>query len=158
MSDSEIVVKPLPGLRVAELTGVAAGFDPEHVGPVVKPLFDELMDGLARDGVRGIGPALAYYERTPAGADVVVHAAIPVGPDERPGRDFAVVDLPEIPRAATLEHRGSMENVLPAWASLEHWIEANGYRADGPARERYLVYSENTDDWVTELQRPVTRD
>lgn len=156
MSDGEIVIKSVPGVRVAELTGTAGGFDPEHVGPVVKPLFDALMDSLADGGIEGVGPAVAYYERTPVGGDVVVHAGIPVGPEVRPGRDFVVLDLPEVPRAATLVYRGAMAHVLPVWRSLERWIEANGYRADGPARERYLAYTENSDDWVTELQVPVT--
>jgi len=156
MSHDEIVIKSVPGFRVAELTGTAGGFDPERIGPVVKPLFGALMDGLADAGIEGVGPAVAYYERTPVGEDVVVHAGIPVGPEVRSGRGFAVLDLPEIPRAATLVYRGAMEHVLPAWRSLEQWIDENGYRADGPAREWYLVYTENPDDWVTELQVPVT--
>ncbi|WP_430331254.1 GyrI-like domain-containing protein [Rhodococcus sp. ACT016] len=135
MSDEEVVVKSVPGFRVAELTGTAVGFDPEHIGPVVRPLFGRLMDRLTDDGIEGVGPAVAYYETTPVGGEVVVHAGIPVGPQTRFGQGFAVVDLPEIPRAATLVYGGPMDHVLPAWRSLEHWIDANGYRADGPARE-----------------------
>lgn len=157
MSKGEIVVKPIPGVRVAELTSTAAGFDPIHIGPVVRPLFGELMARLARDGIEPAGPAVAYYERTPVGGDVVVHVAVPVPDSVRSGTDFAILDLPRVPRAATLEYRGAMDDVLPAWRSVDHWIEANGYRADGPARERYVVYSDDPAEWVTELQQPVTR-
>lgn len=152
-----VVVQAIPGVRVAELTSTAAGFDPAHIGPVVRPLFGELMARLARDGIEPSGPAVAYYERTPIGGDVVVHAAVPVADGVRAGADFAVLHLPDIPRAATLEYHGSMDHVLPAWRSLDAWIEANGYRADGPARERYVVYSEDPAGWVTELQQPVTQ-
>lgn len=157
MANGEIEVEAIPGMRVAELTSTAAGFDPEHVGPVVRPLFGELMARLARDGIEPAGPAVAYYERTPAGDDVVVHAAVPVPDSARSSTDFAVLDLPRIPRAAILEYRGPMDDVLPAWRSVEQWIEANGYRADGPARERYVVYSDDPAHRVTELQQPVTR-
>ena len=45
---------------------------------------------------------------------------------------------------------------LPA---LAVWIEDNGYRTDGTAREVYLVsHPEPQQDWVTEIQMPVTVD
>jgi len=158
MPEDAIAIKSIPRLRVAELTGIAGGFDPEHIGPVVKALFGDLMDRLSQDGIDGVGPAVAFYDTTPVGGEVIVHAGIPVGPQAQTCHDFAVVDLPEIPRAATLVHRGPMDHVLPAWHSLEHWIDASGYCADGPARERYLVSTENPGGWVTELQVPITRE
>lgn len=157
MANGKIMIEAIPGMRVAELTSTAAGFDPVHIGPVVRPLFDELVVRLERDGVEPAGPAVAYYERTPIGGQVVVHAAMPVADGVRTGTDFAVLHLPSVPRAATLEYRGSMDDVLPAWHSLDAWIESNGYRADGPARERYVVYADDPADRVTELQQPVTR-
>ncbi len=44
----------------------------------------------------------------------------------------------------------------PTAQVLAAWIDANGYRADGYAREINLECPENRDDWVTELQVPVT--
>jgi hypothetical protein len=37
---------------------------------------------------------------------------VPVGADVRSDHDFAIVDLPDIEQAATIVHRGSMDNVI----------------------------------------------
>src|SRR5579863_2034129 len=57
-----VVVKPLPPARVAELTGVAGGYHPEAITPVIQPLYCELWQRLARAGVAAAGPAMASYE------------------------------------------------------------------------------------------------
>ncbi len=79
MSTHDIVVKRLPAVRLAELSGVAASFQPEHVSPVVSPLYEELCARLEAAGVTGFGPGLAYYEDSGAGdGSVVVHAGVAV--------------------------------------------------------------------------------
>jgi hypothetical protein len=35
------------------------------------------------------------------------------------------VDLPEIGQAATIVHRGSMDNVMPTIQTLARWIDAD---------------------------------
>jgi len=35
------------------------------------------------------------------------------------------VDLPEIGQAATIVHRGSMDNVMPTNQTLARWIDAD---------------------------------
>src|SRR5918997_3490944 len=44
MPADEVQIKRIPGVRVAELTATAAGFEPGSIGPVIGPLFDELRD------------------------------------------------------------------------------------------------------------------
>lgn len=66
-----------------------------------------------------------------------------------------LVDLPALPRAATLVHRGSMDLVLEPWQALGRWIDDNGHRSAGPAREVTLEYTEDPAGWVTELQEPI---
>lgn len=141
MPVDDVVIKRIPPVRVAELTGIAADFTPEFIGPVVGPLFDELLDRLG-DAVRG--QPIAYYEECREG--VLVHAAVPV--------DFApnTVLLPEIAQAATIVHHGSMDAVIPTIQALARWIDANGYRSLGYNRELYL---ECGPEFVTELQEPV---
>ena len=39
--------------------------------------------------------------------------------------------------------------------ALARWIDASGYRSAGYAREVTLEWSEDPDQWVTELQRPI---
>jgi effector-binding domain-containing protein len=85
-----------------------------------------------------------------------VHAALPIADRPAARTDFDVVDLSEIPAAATLIHHGSMDSVLPSIQALARWIDANGYQSLGYARELTLKLGDVPDDWVTELQEPIT--
>jgi DNA-binding transcriptional MerR regulator len=152
---ADVLIKRIPGVRVAELTGTAASFEPESITPVIQPLYDELCVRLDRAGLTPAGPAIAYYEDAPDGDGVVVHASLPVNADPRDGRDFAIVDLPEIEQAATIVHRGSMDNVMPTIQILARWMDANGYRSAGYGRELYIDCGEDRNTWVTELQEPI---
>jgi DNA-binding transcriptional MerR regulator len=155
MPAEDVLIKRIPGVRVAELTGVAASFAPESITPVIQPLYDELCVRLDRAGLTPVGPAIAYYEDSPDGDGVLVHASLPVNADPRDGHGFAIVDLPEIEQAATIVHRGSMDNVMPTIQTLARWIDANGYRSAGYNRELYIECGEDRDTWVTELQEPM---
>jgi DNA-binding transcriptional MerR regulator len=150
-----VVVKRLAPVRVAELTGVAAGYEPEAITPVIQPLYHDLWQRLCSAGITAAGPALAYYEDTPQG--IVVHAAVPVatGPDGDHG--LTIVDLPEVETAAAIIHHGSMDDVLPTGQALARWIDANGYRSTGYAREITLNWSPDPEQWVTELQQPIDK-
>lgn len=166
MPSDDIQIKRIPAVRVAEMTGAAAGFEPDAITPVIGPLFDELCCRLDAAGIVPVGPGIAYYQDGPDGS-VVVHAALPVsaavpvttGP---PGKgasvarqDFSVVDLPEIERAATIVHHGSMETVMTTIQTLAGWIDANGLRSAGYNRELYLAVGPDPAQWVTELQEPL---
>ncbi|MER6303450.1 MerR family transcriptional regulator [Kitasatospora sp. NPDC001539] len=158
MPSDDVVVKRIPAVRVAELTGTARTDGPEGIGPVIGPLYEELCRRLATAGVAPAGPGIAYYEASPDGGEAVtVHAGFIVAAEPRPDFDFAVVDLPEVETAATFVHRGSMDEVMPSVQALARWIDANGYRSAGYARELYLECPDDPDQWVTELQEPVTR-
>jgi DNA-binding transcriptional MerR regulator len=130
-----VVIKRLAPVRVGELTGTAASYEPEAITPVIQPLYRDLFQQLASAGVRAAGPAVAYYEDTPAddGA-IVVHATVPVVAE--PGGD-----------------RG--DDVLSTGQALARWIDASGYRSAGYAREVTLEHHEDPEQWVTELQQPI---
>ena len=155
MPTDDIQVKRIPGVRVAELTGTAASFEPESISPVIGPLYEELRARLDRAGLIPAGPAISYYEDSPNGDGVLVHAALPVDADPDEDHDFDIVDLPEIGQAATIVHRGSMDDVMPTIQTLACWIDANAYRSAGYNRELYLECPESRDAWVTELQEPI---
>jgi effector-binding domain-containing protein len=87
---------------------------------------------------------------------VVIHATVPVNADPASGQGFQIIDLPEIGQAATIVHRGPMDNVLPTVQTLARWIDENGYRSAGYPRELYLECPDDQDKWVTELQEPIT--
>ncbi|MFE9250452.1 MerR family transcriptional regulator [Streptomyces sp. NPDC007088] len=156
MPVEDIVVTSLPAVRVAELSGTVSDFSPEEVGPVLRPLFDRLCALLAEAGVRPSGPGLAYY--TPAGGDgeaVTAHAAFPVPATASADGGWTLVDLPAVERAATLVHRGSMDEVLVSEQLLGRWLDVEGAEALGYARELYLDCPEDPAGWITELQQPL---
>ena len=154
---SPVVVKRIAPVRVAELTGIAAGYEPQFITPVIQALYHDLPRRLCHAGIAITGPGVAYYEDASGDAGAIkVHAALPIA--ERPDgqQDYGVVDLSEIPAAATLIHHGPMDHVLPSIQALARWIDASGYRSLGYARELTLQFGEVGDDWVTELQEPIT--
>jgi DNA-binding transcriptional MerR regulator len=151
MPTNDVQVKRIDPVRVAEVTGVAASFEPVSITPVIGPLYDELSGQLEKAGVVPVGPAIAYYEDVPDG--VLVHAAMPVNAEEVEGVE--IVDLPAIERAATIMHHGDMDNVLSTIQTLARWIEDNGETSAGRNREVTLKWAEDKAEWVTELQEPL---
>jgi len=157
MTTQDVVVKEVPPVRVAELTGVAASYSSPDISPVIQPLYRELMQRLAKAGVAMSGHGVAYYE-TAEDESVIVHAGATVAADPHANHGFAIVDLPAVPAAATLIHRGSMDHVDQSFQTLAKWIDENGYRTDGNPREVYIDYDpDDAENGVTELQIPVAR-
>ncbi|MER7622562.1 MerR family transcriptional regulator [Streptomyces sp. NPDC126503] len=157
MSTQDVVVKKIPAVRTAELSAVAASFGPQDIGPVIGPLYEELCARLEAAGVTGFGPAIASYEDTGRGdGSVLVHAGMTV-PEGTAVEGVEVRVLPGVEEAATVIHRGAMDDILPTAQNLAAWIGTNGYRSAGYARELYLEVPEDKGAWVTELQEPVIR-
>lgn len=159
MPENEVIIKRVPAVRVAEMRGFAAGYEPQSIAPVVGPLFEKLCGRLAAAGVMPCGPTIAYYE--PADDGIVIHAACPIdsSADLDPntlGEEIGLVDLPEI-EAATMVYHGSMDRADQVVQELARWIEANGYVGSGYAREVYLDVTGERDEWVTEFQEPIRR-
>jgi DNA-binding transcriptional MerR regulator len=151
-----VVIKRLAPVRVGELTGTAAGYEPDAITLVIQPLYGELWCLMVSAGVSAAGPAIAYYEDTPAGdGGIVVHAAVPVVAEPGGDHGLTIVDLAEVDNAATIIHHGSMDDVLSTGQALARWIDASGYRSVGYAREITLEHSADPDQWVTELQQPI---
>jgi effector-binding domain-containing protein len=99
---------------------------------------------------------IGYYEDSPDGGEILVHATLPLNADTSEDHDFAIVDLSKIEQAATIVHRGFMDNVMPTIQTLARWIDAIGCRSAGYNRELYLGYHHSRDAWVTELLEPIT--
>lgn len=159
MPTDEVVIKTVPAVRVAELTGTAAGYQPQDITPVINPLYDRLFPLLEAAGIRPTGPGIARYEDAPDGdGTIVVHAGVTVAAPAGPVGDtgVTVVELPAF-EAATIVHRGAMDGVLTTEQTLARWLDTHGYRSLGYTREVNLECPENKDEWVTELQEPVVR-
>ena len=59
---------------------------------------------------------------------------------------------------ASVMHRGPYADLSRAYAFAMEWVERNGYRVTGLARESYIdgIWNcENESDWLTEIQVPV---
>ncbi|GGU81582.1 MerR family transcriptional regulator [Streptomyces albospinus] len=201
MSADDVVLKRTETVLLAELSGIAAGYGPQDIGPVITPLYEQLCRRLEASGVTPSGPGLAYYEDAPdtpdapdardvpdgqrggsgegeaRGEAIVVHAGFVIAPEALakaapgtvvdgttrtptpvPGLGFDVVMLPGLDLAATVVHRGPMSRIMPTAQNLAHWIDANGYRSAGYARELYLECPADQEKWVTEIQEPVVGD
>ncbi|MEV6236523.1 MerR family transcriptional regulator [Lentzea sp. NPDC051838] len=157
MPTDDVVVKPVPSVRVARLTAMAASYGPEDISPVIQPLYPELMARLERASVPITGYGIATY--SPAEGDSVrVEAGVTVSVSPSDAYDFEVVDLPALEAAATVIHRGPMDDVDATYQAVAAWIEAHGYRQNGFAREVYLNYGDGDPaDWLTELQLEITK-
>lgn len=157
MPADDVQLKRIPPVRVAELAATAASFEPESITPVIGPLYDRLYAQVQEAGLTPAGPGIAYYEHAPGDEDaVIVHAAVPVNAEPGGRHGLTITDLPAIEQAATIVHRGPMDNVLSTGQTLAHWIDGNGYRSVGFSREFYIEYGcGDPADWVTELQEPV---
>ncbi|MEU4473398.1 MerR family transcriptional regulator [Micromonospora sp. NPDC023888] len=157
MSTQDVVLKEIAPVRVAELTALAPSYQSQDIGPVIGPLYPELFRRLADAGITPTGPAIAWYEPAPDGDAVLVHAGVTVG--AATVADVEVRDLPALGAAATIVHHGAMDDADQSMQVLARWIDDNGYRADGFAREVYLDYSpDQPEQGVTELQLAVRRD
>jgi hypothetical protein len=93
MPADDVQIKRIPRIRVCELSGTAAGFEPESISPSIQPLYDDLCRRLDRAGPTPVGPGIAYYEDSPDGDGVLVHATLPVNADAGDDHDFSIVDL-----------------------------------------------------------------
>ncbi|MBX6166497.1 MAG: MerR family transcriptional regulator [Thermobispora bispora] len=152
---ADVVIKSLPALRVAELSGIAESYESGKIGPVVQSLFPEVWRRIQAAGLAVTGPAISYYEQVPEG--VRVHAGAPVNTEPGKTYDVDIVDLPAFEEAATIIHHGPMDTVGATYQQLARWIEENGYRSLGHSREVYLAYGDDPSTWVTEVQEAITR-
>jgi DNA-binding transcriptional MerR regulator len=156
MPQEEVIIRQLPAIRLAELSGTAASFSPDDTGPLIGRLFDELCRRLGSAGIAPAGPRTVYFETPGEGEyEILVHVGLPVSPVVTGGQDFQVVSLPPVERAATIVHRGVVHGFLGTSQLLVRWVDAHGYRFDGHAREVTLSSSENPEECVAELQAPV---
>jgi len=149
--DQEFVVKPVPALRLGELSCTVGAQDDisAHVGPLFGRVWDAMTAAGARPGL-GVG----YYVVGEDGMEC--HCGFAYDGEAGPG--FGVGELPAVPEAVTLVHLGSMAGIGAAWQAVGRWLEDNGAEPSGACREVYLeTPMDDPDAWVTELQQPFAR-
>ena len=78
------------------------------------------------------------------------------------GKETETIIFKRLPAATVVSilHKGPYEELGRAYAFIFDWIEKNGHSVCGMPRECYIdgIWNcETADDWLTELQIPVTR-
>lgn len=151
MSRIEIVEKPLPALRMAARTAVAA--DQAEIGVLVGPMFDAVASALGACRAPLTTPIAQY-----APGEDGMHLVVGYEYADAPVSGFEIVELPAVELAVCGVHLGAMSGIGASWMALHEEIVARGYAPSGPCRELYVrAESDDQSDWVTELQQPVAR-
>ncbi len=151
-----VQVKAVEARLVAQLTAIAESWAPTDIGPVIQPLYPELLSRMRAAGLEVTGPSTAWYEDTAEGR-VAVHATLTIGkwPDLEPtSYGFEITELPALAQVASAIHRGTMDNCDSTYQKLLAWIEGNGYRPLGYGRELDIECGPGR-QWITELQIPI---
>lgn len=161
-----VVLRAIPARRVASIK------DTVRPGEVTD-LFEEAEAYVARFKARASAPPLMIYHDTEHVDDgETVEVAIPINGDVPPSDRIRVTTIPAVESMACAVYTGAYDRDGRVIGAILAWIEAHGYRVDGPAREVYLRFGADNvgyrlpdaylayeaDAFVTELQVPVRVD
>lgn len=156
MPTQEVVLKAVDPLTALSRREIAP------TGDHVAALMTELAMTVMPAGVEIVGaPFTMFHDDEFKTADLDVEIVFPVASGSRlsfdlgEGRQASTREIAGLPQAACVLHEGGYETLPEAYSAIGKWIEANGYRIAGPAREVYLrPPGEETP--LTEIQFPVT--
>lgn len=152
MQDLEFTTKPLPELTLSQRAATVT--EQAEIGPVIGPMFADLLADAGRAGLDVDQPTLAWYDTDES--SIRFAAGMPVAPGASPLPGWDVETLPAVARAVTVTHHGSMETISDTWQALMQYVGAQGLSPAGRCREVYLSTPLGDEDaWVTELQQPV---
>ena len=150
---SEVVLKDLGPQWIVSMREVIPGFR------TIGTLFGRLYGTLGPLGSQGVAAAVFHDKefnehRVDVEVGVYLKQAVTVS------KPLSVRELPPA-TAASIVHHGAFSRVSEAYLAVLHWMDANGYRQAGPARQLFLHVSQpaSRDDEsnVTEIQVPVEK-
>lgn len=156
MPKYDVILKPVEVMRVASIRAVIPAYKEQG------ELWQELYGTLGPQHTQFTGPCLSiYYDEEYTERDVDTETCQPVSAAVKPQGRMQVHDLPAATMACVVHH-GPFVTVTQAYRAVIEWIEANGYRVSGPAREIYLrspkvAGEQNDPDCLTEIQFPVEK-
>lgn len=157
MSAYEVVIKQVPDERVAGAKTVVPNY--ENMGGVFDKLFEQSFGFVYGHGAQAAGCGTAVFYDDGSMQNVLVEAAVPIG--DAPLQSSNGVEVHVLAGTDTMAstiHKGAFNNVGEAYDALMKWVEANGYRPAGPARELYHQFDrDDTSKHVTEIQIPVAK-
>jgi DNA-binding transcriptional MerR regulator len=156
MPHYDVVVKTVPAMMVASCRVTIPTND--QVPAYLSPAYRKVYDYLKKEGVKDNGTCLTVwhspadvYENEDAEAIVQVDRSLP-------GTDAVKVYELSSMQVASVVHNGDFADFTQGHAALLEWIDANGYRINGPYREVYIKHQKsNLKDSITEIQFPVEK-
>jgi effector-binding domain-containing protein len=122
------------------------------------------MAAITQQQAEMIGPPITiYHDPEFKERDWDVEVCMPIGGSAITANErLTVGHLPGAETMACVVHTGPFTTISQAYDALGRWIDAHGYRINGPARELNLRVAEppdnqNDPNTVCEIQFPVTR-
>jgi DNA-binding transcriptional MerR regulator len=150
----EVIIKRVDALRVASVRRIIPSYWDEG------PLWVELAEQIRRAGINTCEPSLSMYHAGEPEIDAEVCIAVPAEVTEAGG--VSIRTLPQVETMASTIHKGPFTGFANAYADLLKWVDANGYRVNGPDREVYLRLPQggqyhSDENAITEMQVPVIK-
>lgn len=153
-----VIIKPLPAIIVASHRRVISGYDelfdlcPNVIGPE-----------MARLGCVCPEPGYGYtidHNREYREHTIDIEYCEQVVEKRQDSELIRFKEVPAVETAACANHYGSYDALPEALAKLYVYIEENGYKIAGSPRFSQIdgIWNkESEDEWLTEIQVPVTR-
>lgn len=160
MPTYDIVLKKVAPLRVVQARGIAPKMEQPELGITLGRLFAEVMQAITQQGAIVVGPGITlYYDPEYREQDIDVGACLAFIGELRESEQVKVIEIPGVETMACVIHHGSFSTMHRAYNAILGWIEANGYRVNGPNRELNLEFEPGGDEstFVTEIQFPVEK-
>jgi DNA-binding transcriptional MerR regulator len=157
MSVHAVVLKTVESFKVASMRGIVPQPPDQNI------LWDEVIAFMERHKARMAGaPFAIYHDPDFREKDWDIEVCQPVVEAVPSSDKVKVYDLPRVEKMACVVHHGPFATLPTAYDSLAAWIDQNGYRIVGPAREINLrlpdtMGDQNDPNTVNEVQFPVEK-
>lgn len=163
VSKYEVVIKRIEPLKVASVRSIIP------TPPEQGLLWAEVGEFLASQHARSIDPCVTlYHDEGYKERDWDIEVCQPFEGEVKGAGNVKVRTLPAVATMACTLHHGPFQTVNEAYDAIVKWIEANGYRIAGPAREVTLHATANPEggaiganqadpDTMVEVQFPVEK-
>lgn len=163
----EVVLRQIAPQMVATIREVVPG-----TGKAISRLFERVETHVAKHHARQTAPPLMiYHDPDYRENEIDVEVAVPVSAVIPGDEQVRVRELAGCSTMACVIHTGSYAVIQQAFNALFAWIDTHDYQITGASREVYLRFgadnegytvpdaylTDNADEFVTELQIPVSK-
>lgn len=151
----EVTIKSVPAYKVVSLRDIIPAYNREG------DLWVRLGEFIEENKISCVGTSFAmYHDQEYKEKDVDVEVAIGVE-ELLPGKDgITFRETEAVPSMASLMVVGPFENIAPAFNAMAKWVEDSDYVINGISRQvchKGPWNEENPEDYLTEIQIPVTK-